>query len=86
MINLILYFDFGLLVLDFVTIADLRKFLIDFLVVKRNVKHAMEIHRAQPLEERIVLNYISSYAKKYVKECTAYHRLYLAVLYTLVLC
>ena len=44
--NLILYFDFGLLVLDLVTIADLRKFLTDFLAVKRNVKRAKEIHEA----------------------------------------
>lgn len=82
--NLILYFDFGLLVLDLVTIADLRKFLTDFLAVKRNVKRAKEIHEAQPLKDRITLNYISSYIKKYVKEFTAYHRLYLAVLYTLI--
>lgn len=82
--GLILYSDFGLLVLDLVTIADLRKFLTDFLAVKRNVKRAKEIHEAQPLKDRITLNYISSHIKKYVKKFTAYHRLYLAVLYTLI--
>lgn len=82
--NLILYLDFAMLVLDFVTIADIRKFLVDFLMVKRNTKHAWEIHRAQPLKERITLSYISFHLKKYAKEFTVYHRLYLAVLYTLI--
>ncbi len=81
---LILYFDFALLVLDFITIADLREFLTDFLVVKRNVKHAREIHRSQPLKDRITLNYIASNIKKYTKEFSAYHRIYLSVLYTLI--
>lgn len=84
MVKLILYFDFGLFLLDIVTIADLRHFLIDFLVVKRNLKHAREIHRTQSLKDRITLSYISCYLKKYGKEFTAYHRLYLAVIYTLV--
>lgn len=80
----IIYFDCAMLILDFVTIADLRKFLLDFLYVKKSKKNISQIYYAQSTGQRITLSFIKQYLKKYVREFSFFHRLYLTVLYTLV--
>lgn len=84
MLEKIIYFDCAMLILDFVTISDLRKFLLDFLRVKNSRKNADYVYVTQSLGDKITLSFIKEHLKKYIKEFTAYHRIYLAVLYTLV--
>lgn len=80
----IIYFDCAMLVLDIVTIADLRKFLIDFLFVKRSKKEAYRIFQDQTTIQKITLNFIKQHLKKYIREFLFYHRIYRVVLCTLV--
>ena len=84
MLAKIIYFDCIMIVLDLVTIGDLRKFLLDFLKVKKSRKKADDVYSIQPLREKITLSFIKAHLKKYVKEFTLYHRIYMAVLFTLV--
>lgn len=84
MVTKIVYFDCIMLILDLVTIGDLRKFLLDFLRVKRSRKNADSIYTAQSMRDKITLSFIKENLKKYVKEFTAFHRMYLMVLFTLV--
>ena len=84
MISKILYFDCAMLILDCVTISDLRKFLLDFLAVKRSKGNFKQVYTVQSLYDRITLSFIKSHLKKYIKEFTAFHRVYMFVLYTLI--
>ena len=84
MVAKIIYFDCIMLILDLVTIGDLRKFLLDFLRVKRSRKSADSIYAVQSMRDKITLSFIKENLKKYVKEFTAFHRMYLMVLFTLV--
>lgn len=82
MVGKIIFFDFAMLILDLVTISDLRKFLLDFLKVKKSRKNADQLYKVQSLRDRIVLSFIKEHLKKYTKEFTAFHRLYIYVIYT----
>ena len=80
----IIYFDLGMLILDSVTISDLRKFLLDFLRVKKSRRNANAVYAMQSLQDKITLSFIKAYLKKYIKEFTIFHRMYMAVMYTLI--
>ena len=84
MIAKIIYFDCAMLILDFVTINDLRKFLLDFLSVKKSRNNADQVYATQSLRDKITLSFIKAHLKKYIKEYTTFHRMYMAVLYTLI--
>lgn len=84
MLAKIIYFDCIMLVLDLVTIGDLRKFLLDFLKVKNNRKKADQVYSIQSLHEKITLTFIKAHQKKYIKEFNTFHKIYLAVIYTFV--
>lgn len=80
----IIYFDCAMLILDFVTINDLRKFLLDFLRVKKSRNNVNQVYATQSLRDKITLSFIKAHLKKYIKEYTTIHRIYMAVLYTLI--
>ena len=81
--RIIIYFDFAMLVLDSVTICELRKFLLDFLRVKKSRKNANKLYASQSLLDRITLSFIKVELKKYIAEFTIFHKIYMVVLYTL---
>jgi hypothetical protein len=80
----IIYFDLGMLILDSVTISDLRKFLLDFLRVKKSRSNANAVYAMQSLQDKITLSFIKAHLKKYIKEFTIFHRMYMVVMYTLI--
>ncbi len=80
----IIFFDFGMLILDSVTISDLRKFLLDFLRVKKSRSNAKGVYAMQSLQDKITLSFIKAHLKKYIKEFTIFHRMYMVVMYTLI--
>ena len=80
----IIYFDFAMLILDIVTISDLRKFLLDFLRVKKSRSNANAVYAMQSLQDKITLSFIKAHLKKYIKEFTIFHRMYMVVMYTLI--
>lgn len=80
----IIYFDFAMLILDIVTISDLRKFLLDFLRVKKSRSNANGVYAMQSLQDKITLSFIKAHLKKYIKEFTIFHRMYMVVMYTLI--
>ena len=82
--KLVLYFDCAMLILDLVTISDLREFLLDFLRVKKSRKNANRVYKMQTLREKITLAFIKEHLKEYIAEFTAYHKVYMAVLFTLI--
>lgn len=84
MLAKIIYFDCIMIVLDLVTIGDLRKFLLDFLQVKNNRKKADQVYSIQSLYEKITLTFIKAHLKKYIKEFNTFHKIYMIVIYTLV--
>jgi len=84
MLAKIIYFDCALLILDFVTIYDLRKFLLDFLRGKKSRNNANQVYATQSLRDKIMLSFIKAHLKKYIKEFTAFHRMYKVVVYTLI--
>ena len=84
MLAKIIYFDCAMLILDFVTINDLRKFLLDFLRVKKSRNNADQVYATQSLHDKITLSFIKAHLKIYIKEYTTFHRMYMAVLYTLI--
>lgn len=84
MLAKIIYFDCALLILDFVTIYDLRKFLLDFLRGKKSRNSANQVCATQSLRDKIMLSFIKAHLKKYIKEFTAFHRMYKVVIYTLI--
>lgn len=84
MLTKLILLDSAMLILDFITISDLRKFLLDFLRVNRSIKNAKQIYHSQSLKERILLSFIRAHLKKCIKEYTFYHRMYTAVLCTLI--
>lgn len=84
MLAKIIYFDCAMLILDFVTINDLRKFLLDFLRVKKSRHNANQVYATQSLRDKIMLSFIKAYLKKYIKEFTTFHRMYMVVIYTLI--
>lgn len=84
MLELIIYFDCGMLLLDAITISDLRAFLLDFLRVKRSKSEANRIYKTQSFRDKIMLSFIKENLENYVKEFTRFHWIYKMVLYTLV--
>lgn len=84
MLEKVIYFDFAMLILDFVTIGDLRKFLLDFLKVNKSRKKAEQVYATQSLIDKITLSFIKVHLKKYIKVFTIFHKLYMVVLYTLI--
>lgn len=84
MIAKIVYFDCIMLILDFVTIGELRKFLLDFLRVKKSRKNADLVYKTQSPSDKIMLSFIKDHLEKYIKEFTSFHRLYMVVIYTLI--
>ena len=84
MLGKILYFDCAMLILDFVTINDLRKFLLDFMRVKNSRRNANQVYATQSLRDKIMLSFIKGHLKKYIREFTTFHRMYIAVIYTLI--
>ena len=83
MLGKIIYFDSIMVILDFIAISDLRKFLLDFLRVKRSKNNANRVYKSQSLCDKIMLSFIKEHLKKYIKEFTAFHRLYVVVIFTL---
>lgn len=84
MLARMIYLDCAMLILDFVTISDLRKFLLDFLRVKNGRNHAKRIYTTQSLSDKITLSFIKAHLKKYIKVFTTFHRMYTIVIYTLI--
>ena len=84
MLAKIIYFDCAMLILDFVTINDLRKFLLDFLRVKKSRNNADQVYATQSLSNKIMLSFIKAHLKKYIKEFSTFHRIYKVVIYTLI--
>ena len=84
MSEILLSLNCAMLVLDLVTISELRRFLLDFLRVKKSRKSTNRIYNTHPMKERITLSFIKDHLKKYLSEFTRYHKLYLAVIYTII--
>lgn len=84
MTEIIIVLDCAMMLLDCVTISDLRKFLLDFLKVKKSRKNAERVYAAQSIREKIMLSFIKTNLEKYIKEFTVYHKIYIVVLYTLI--
>ena len=80
----ILYFDISLIAIDLIIIRTIRKFLIDFLRTKRNKKSAAKIYAMQSEEDKITLAFIKPLLSVHVTAFTAYQKLYMALLYTLI--
>ena len=72
-----------LLLLDILSLLDLRKLLYSFLLSKRNLKGARKIHKEQTVKNKILLSYIKQYAI-YTKEFIFFKRLYIVWLFSLV--
>ncbi len=53
MLAKIFYFDCAILILDFVTISGLRKFLLDFLRVGKSKNSASQVYATQSLNNKI---------------------------------
>jgi len=73
-----------MLILDFVAINSLRKFLLDFLRVKKSRNYANQLYATQSLRDKIMLSFIKAHLKKYIKEFATFHRMYMVVIYTLI--
>jgi len=84
MLAKIIYFDCAMLILDFVAINSLRKFLLDFLRVKKSRNYANQLYATQSLRDKIMLSFIKAHLKKYIKEFATFHRMYMVVIYTLI--
>ena len=82
--RVIVYSVFDMLLLDTITIADLRKFILEFLRQKKNRKHAERIYSAQSPKEKILLSFVKANLERNIAVFTVYHRIYLAVLFTLI--
>ena len=76
MVDLLTFFLFSLLVLDYGNTTSLRRLVYSFLLSKRNVKGAQKIHNSQPRKDKLTLSYIGKYAI-YKREFTFYHRLWI---------
>ena len=72
-----------LLLLDILSLLDLRKLLYSFLLSKRNLKGARKIYKEQTVKNKILLSYIKQYAI-YTKEFIFFKRLYIVWLFSLV--
>ena len=80
----IIYFDLALCLIDWMVISDLRRLLLDFLIGRRNLKSAKQIHAEQSFIQRVSMGYIKGMLKNYVRDFVAYRILYLIILYTLI--
>lgn len=80
----LIYLACAMILLDAITISDLRKFLLDFLRVKKSRKNAARIYSSQSFKEKIILSFIKNNLDKYISEFTLYHIIYIAVLYSLI--
>ena len=84
MIGRIIYFDCAMMILDLVTIIGLRRFLLDFLRVKKNRNNVNTIYANQSLYNKITLSFIKEHLKNYIKAYKVFHKLYLGVIYTII--
>lgn len=84
MTKIIIILDCAMMLLDCVTISDLRKFLLDFLKVKKSRKNAERVYSSQSIREKIMLSFIKMNLEKYITEFTVFHKIYITVLYTLI--
>ena len=75
---------FLLVLFDIIIISDARRILLDFLIGRRNRKNAMRIHSEQTFGNRVHMGYIHPMLKRYQNIFKIYHKLYLAILYSLV--
>lgn len=82
--GVILYFDICMLAIDFITIRSLRKFLIDFLRIKKNKKSVGKIYAEQTPESKVTLSFIKPLLKTHASIFNRYQRLYLIILYSIV--
>ena len=48
------------------------------------IDNADQVYVTQSLRDKITLSFIKAHLKKYIKEYTTFHRMYMAVLYTLI--
>ena len=84
MIAKFIYFNCAMVILDFLTISELRKFLLDFLRVDKSRNNANRAYKTQSLREKITLSFIKGHLKKYIREFGIFHRIYMAVVCTLI--
>ncbi len=84
MVEVIVYFDCALCIIDFITISAVRSFLFDFLIDRKNRKSAKRFHMQQSVKNRITLAYILPLLKNNASKCQLYQTLYMSILYTLV--
>ena len=84
MIELFLILYLILILLDINAIVDMRGLLFDFLIVGKNRKGAVKIHKQQVLSDRITLSYIKPRVKYYKPQFKFNHFIYLFVLYSII--
>lgn len=84
MLKLILIADFAMLMMDKVTVSELRHFLLDFLRSRKNKKAIQELYNQQNGHGKITLDFIQPRLRRYQKQFAMFHRIYKAVLYTLI--
>jgi len=75
---------FLLILLDSIVIMDLRSFLWDFLMIRRNRGGMKKNLMKQSRKDRITLSYIEPLLKKNQKPYRIWHSLYLWVIYSLI--
>ena len=77
-----LYFLCCLLIIDLFTLRILRKLLRDFLRSKKNKQKMNELYKSQPLQSRLLLDYIYPLLRHNQEAFLRYYKLHLAVLYS----
>ena len=83
MSELTLLFILVSILVDINTIGIVRRFLRSFLLIKQNRKGAKDIAKPQPPIRIVLMTYIKPVLKTGVRRFTLYHRIYLAVLFTI---
>jgi len=81
---IIVLLDFFLILIDLLTIKALRRFLKDFVRVKRNKKAAAKIHLGRTEREKLTLNYVREHAGHREKQFNFYQKIYYITLITIV--
>lgn len=83
MVEMIVYFDCVLCIIDLVLLSSVRRFLFDFLIEEKSRKSAKRIHLQQSINNRITLAYILPLLKHNVTIYKRYQTLYKVMLATL---
>lgn len=68
------------MILDGITITDLRNFLIQFIMVKRNQKAAKKIYKEQSVKNKFFLSFIRDLLTQNKSAFNFFHKLYLLTL------